>query len=167
MFAHRSMPDDFLYPLKLAVSDRISRVGVDDEDAKIGAELSQIARMLHDEEKSAEDAFDDEEHEAEAASEQEKLDHELSDDSIDDELKDLENELDDIFDDKDEGRDNNEDNDNENSKNNSQENRSDRRNEEIRDNGAAELRALEAELQSIGKDLDAAEDDEPEENEGL
>jgi len=156
VLAHRSMPDDFLYPLKLAVSDRVELVVAGDEEAKLDTELAQIARMLRDEEKSAETALSSEEREHETETSQQKSQDDIDENDFDskdddDSLKEL-NDMEDEFDD--ESNDKNEDRRNDN----------DRKPETVKDQGAEELRTLDAELRSIGKDLEEAEKDEPEEN---
>ena len=60
MLAHRSLPGDLFYPMKLSVNDRVALVVAGDDDAKLDAELSQIERMLRDEEKVAFAVFDGE-----------------------------------------------------------------------------------------------------------
>src|SRR4030042_148359 len=60
VLAHRSLPGDLFYPMKLSVNDRVALVVAGDDDAKLDAELSQIERMLRDEEKVAFAVFDGE-----------------------------------------------------------------------------------------------------------
>jgi hypothetical protein len=142
VLAHRSMPDDFLYPLKLAVSDRVSQVVASDEDAKLDAEISQVARMLRDEEHAAVDEFDDEERDERSESTR----RDERDDQGDERGSAAKNE--DADDEENEGI----------------ENRSERASEVLNDAGAAELRALDAELRSIGKDIEQVEEDQLEED---
>src|SRR4030042_398860 len=60
VLAHRSLPGDLFYPMKLSVNDRVALVVAGDDDAKLDAELSQIERMLRDEERVAFAVFDGE-----------------------------------------------------------------------------------------------------------
>lgn len=61
--AHRSLPGDLFYPVKLAMNDRIARAVAGDDDAKLDIELAQAERIIQEEEEAAAEMFDEEESE--------------------------------------------------------------------------------------------------------
>lgn len=92
--ADHAAPGSLLYPVRLAVNDRVAVAAAGDEDAQLDAELSQIDRMLNDEDVAGYDELSSEQD----AEEQETLsaqDSEASQagrdlDDIDRDLNDIE-----------------------------------------------------------------------------
>jgi len=60
VLADRSLPGDLFYPLKVSVNDRVAVAIAGDEDSKLDTALSQIERMLREEEEAARHEFDGE-----------------------------------------------------------------------------------------------------------
>jgi hypothetical protein len=70
--AHRALPGNWLYPVKLAVNDRIALVFTWDEAEKLEKELAQMSRMFDEEERAAEIALAEDEKDARAIRELEE-----------------------------------------------------------------------------------------------
>lgn len=93
VLAQRSLPGDTLYPLKIAINDRVSVAVAGDEDARLEKELEQMSRDLSDEELVADEMFSDDDEE-ERTEDGDVIENTLPfDEELDDEFQEVEQEL--------------------------------------------------------------------------